>query len=74
MGQITVPTLKEKCKIVQKITSIRYCRCGYPLNVAASFENGTQRREYIDKIFRCPNCGASLSEAEDRHRTTAGAG
>jgi hypothetical protein len=65
---------------VQQIMSIRYCVCGCPLTVVATYENGRERREYVDRtipserIFRCPNCGASLSEAEDRNTAAVKAG
>ena len=81
MVQIPVRVHVEgEVETVQQITSIHYCRCGYPLSVVASFDNGRERREYVDRatpsdrIFRCPNCGASLSEAEDRRTTAAEAG
>ena len=72
--------IEGEVETVQQITSIRYCLCGYPLTVVATYESGGERREYVDRaipserIFRCPNCGASLSEAEDRHTPTAKAG
>ena len=57
---------------MQQIVAIRYCRCGYPLTVVATYENDEERREYVDRanpavrIFRCPNCRVSLSESEGR--------
>jgi hypothetical protein len=80
MRHIPLRILKEKWRIVQQITSICYCRCGYPLNVVTSFEIGGERRRYVDRatpserIFRCPNCGASLSQTEDRHTAAGEAG
>jgi hypothetical protein len=65
---------------VQQIMSIRYCLCGYPLTVVATYGNGGERREYVDRaipserIFRCPNCGAPLNGVDDRHTAAAKAG